>query len=72
MISNNELDYLLKIIFLHDRMNDLNTNSMSEENVRSIQLFEENFKIYQGEPTTHETNYSTEHYKNDRSTLMND
>ena len=74
IINNNKLDYLLKRIFLHDRMHELNadTTSMSEEDLRSIKLFEENFKIYRRDPATLETDYNIEYYKNDRSTLMND
>ena len=45
---------------------------MSEEDFRSIKLFEENFKIYRRDPISHETDYTTEYYKNDRNTLIND
>ena len=73
LINNNKLEYLLKRLFTHDRMNDIHTsNEYTEDELRSIELFNENFKIYQHDPINHVTDYSTDYMRESKHILLND
>ena len=73
LINNNKLEYLLKRLFTHDRMHDIHTsNEYTEDELRSIELFNENFKIYQHDPINHITDYSTDYMRESKHILQND